>query len=414
MIERAGDIKQQGLPACTGGRFEKIVKSLTVPLCIIGSDEKLIFLNDQFIRVFGYSYEEIPTINAWRNLAYPDEKYREWIEQTWKTQLEKAAWAETDVIPTEVRVMCKNGICLDALVSGCVIGDNIVLTYTDITPLRRSQRLLQAAYERRRRNDLLNKLIKEDLPPAQALYEMSRMMGQRVIEPSGLYLFIIDEYKGKPREHWQSRLSEYNVLVDSIIDTLEASNRIVWESAEGIGVICFEAYQPDCMIEAQKNKAEELMGIIGHQLPPIKISAGIAEVSANLAELGERYKQADIAVKTGSKIWPANRVFHYLEMGAFQILPFFSDQIQITMFIERTLGKLLNYENNKKMEFLHTLEVILLSDNLKEAADRLEIHYQTLMFRKKRLEKILGLSFDDFSARMAILTAIYLFKLKRN
>jgi DNA-binding PucR family transcriptional regulator len=84
------------------------------------------------------------------------------------------------------------------------------------------------------------------------------------------------------------------------------------------------------------------------------------------------------------------------------------------MFLERTLGKLLNYENKKKMEFLHTLEVILLSDNLKEAADRLEIHYQTLMFRKKRLEKILGLSFDDFSARMAILTAIYLFKLKRN
>ena len=59
-----------------------------------------------------------------------------------------------------------------------------------------------------------------------------------------------------------------------------------------------------------------------------------------------------------------------------------------------------------------TLEILLLSENLKDSADKLEIHYQTLLYRKRRISEILGVSFEDPAARMAILTALYLRKLK--
>ena len=90
----------------------------------------------------------------------------------------------------------------------------------------------------------------------------------------------------------------------------------------------------------------------------------------------------------------------------------FNEQNLITAFIERTLGKLLHYDNKKKVEFISTLEALLLSENLKESADKLSVHYQTLLFRKNRLENILGVSFDDPSVRMSILTALYLQKLQ--
>ena len=89
-----------------------------------------------------------------------------------------------------------------------------------------------------------------------------------------------------------------------------------------------------------------------------------------------------------------------------------NEDTPIDSFVERTLGKLLHYENKKNVDFIPTLETLLLSENLKDSADKLAIHYQTLLFRKRRLEEILGVSFEDPSVRMAILTALYLRKLK--
>ena len=49
---------------------------------------------------------------------------------------------------------------------------------------------------------------------------------------------------------------------------------------------------------------------------------------------------------------------------------------------------------------------------MKAAAEQLLIHYQTLLFRKQRIEKFLGGSFDDFVAQMSLLTALDLLKLR--
>ena len=49
---------------------------------------------------------------------------------------------------------------------------------------------------------------------------------------------------------------------------------------------------------------------------------------------------------------------------------------------------------------------------MKAAAEQLLIHYQTLLFRKQRIEKFLGGSFDDFAAKMSLLTALNLLKLR--
>jgi DNA-binding PucR family transcriptional regulator len=92
----------------------------------------------------------------------------------------------------------------------------------------------------------------------------------------------------------------------------------------------------------------------------------------------------------------------------------FSDETQIREYIDRTLGKLLRYDKRKNQAYLATLEIILMSDNLKGSAETLGIHYHTLMFRKQRLEQILEVSFEDYAARLAILNALHMLKLRNN
>ena len=136
--------------------------------------------------------------------------------------------------------------------------------------------------------------------------------------------------------------------------------------------------------------------------------------TAGLSPTSNRFRQACIAANAGRKVWPRTKTYHYLDMGIFQLLSCLTDEIQIAAFIERTLGKLLHYDKRKNEAFLETLETILTSDNLKECADKLSIHYKTLLFRKRRLEKILEVSLDDFSPRLTIITALQLLKLKKD
>ena len=100
------------------------------------------------------------------------------------------------------------------------------------------------------------------------------------------------------------------------------------------------------------------------------------------------YRQAVVSVQSGKKIWPERKIFHYLDIGLLQFLPYIHDQKQLDSFIERTLGPVLHYDKNKKVKLMPTLGGILLSDNLKSAANTLAIHYKTLIFRKRQLERI--------------------------
>jgi len=152
--------------------------------------------------------------------------------------------------------------------------------------------------------------------------------------------------------------------------------------------------------------------MITNRIAELEISIGIAEPAENMASIETHYQHAAIAVNTGRKVWPQLKIYHYLDLGAYQLLSCLGEENQVAGFVERTLGKLLQYDKRKRGSYLETLEIILMSDNLKGSANNLSIHYHTLMFRKKRMEEILEVSLDDFSSRMAILTALHLLKIR--
>ena len=229
-----------------------------------------------------------------------------------------------------------------------------------------------------------------------------------------MFLLVVDEYQEKPKSYWQERFEGYQPVLDSILDVLEAGERIAWVSQEGLVVLCFEADAAKISKDRQKAIAEQLLNTIAFSVPEVKISLGIAEPAANINVIGARYRQARTAVSVGQKVWPQSQIHHYLDTGVFQLLSCVTDEAQITEYIERTLGKLLRYDKKKNEAFLETLEVILMSDNLRESATKLSIHYQTLIFRKQRLEAILEVSLEDFSVRLAMSTALQLLKIRKH
>ena len=58
-------------------QFREFIEVAPMPMGAVDHQQKLQYLNDKFTELFGYTHEELPDIESWFRLAYPDETYRQ-------------------------------------------------------------------------------------------------------------------------------------------------------------------------------------------------------------------------------------------------------------------------------------------------------------------------------------------------
>ncbi len=90
-------------------RFQAIIEASPIPFALNDSALNITYLNSAFIRTFGYSQEDIPTVESWWPKAYPDEMYRQEIAKEWLLRLDVAQRDAKPFEPMEVRICCKDG-----------------------------------------------------------------------------------------------------------------------------------------------------------------------------------------------------------------------------------------------------------------------------------------------------------------
>ncbi len=120
-------------------KFRLLIENLSLPIIYSNSEGKVIFRNDRFIKTFGYPDTEIPSIAEWWQKAYPDKQYRQSVMKHWEAAVKAAAINNTDIEPDVYRVTCKNGNVREMLISGIIIGGNMLATFIDITERKRAE-----------------------------------------------------------------------------------------------------------------------------------------------------------------------------------------------------------------------------------------------------------------------------------
>jgi len=82
------------------------------PLAIYASsgiDQRATYVNPAFVKLFGYTLEDVPSVTEWWPLACPDETYRNQIVEEWQRKVENAIKTNSGIEPMEVVVTCKDG-----------------------------------------------------------------------------------------------------------------------------------------------------------------------------------------------------------------------------------------------------------------------------------------------------------------
>lgn len=134
---------------------------------------------------------------------------------------------------------------------------------------------------------------------------------------------------------------------------------------------------------------------------------------SGLTAMNEAFQQALEALSIGPRLNPGKEVYHYLDIGLIHVLSRQKERGYVDSYLKHTLGKLVEYDNKKNGHLIETLEAILQEPSLRGAADAMFIHTKTLLFRKHKIEELLGESLDDPAIRLNLMMALQLYELSQ-
>lgn len=129
-------------------RIGRFLELIPLPVCHVTKAGVIDFRNERFLRVFGYTSGQVPTLAEWWRRAYPDPRYREWVLETWDTAVRSAVTAGQDINTVEYNVTCQNGEVRNVEITGIMLGEGILEVFIDVTEKKRALGSLRASEER--------------------------------------------------------------------------------------------------------------------------------------------------------------------------------------------------------------------------------------------------------------------------
>ncbi len=124
-------------------RFRELLEFLPIPIGIADDKGNVLNYNRKFIELYGYTPQDTPTIEAWKELAYPDPEYRRQVFEQWDKDVRRAAQSKAPTTPRQYKIIGKNGAPHDVEITMNIV-DNLYLTaFTEITEQKRTEAALR-------------------------------------------------------------------------------------------------------------------------------------------------------------------------------------------------------------------------------------------------------------------------------
>lgn len=146
-------------------------------------------------------------------------------------------------------------------------------------------------------------------------------------------------------------------------------------------------------IRQMTEKAQVCFGVLEGSKLTHPVTIGVGQYYPDLGGLRKSYQDAKLALEVGSKVWGIGRVYHIKQVGMFITLASTSQERKAEL-AHQILSPLLRDD-----QLFKTVQTFLACGlNLTDAAEKLHIHRNTLIYRLDKTKKLINLDprhFDD-------------------
>lgn len=240
-------------------RLQAIIDATPVPCALYNDKSQIILLNPAFSHCFGYTLEDIPTLEHWWVQAHPDPAYRHWVKETWQQRLRYAKDTGLPFQSFQKTLRCKNGEIRHVLTgAGFLQGtsdDEYVVTLMDLTEQARVNKALSD-------NNVLLQTVLETLPLRVFWKDkQGRYLGANRLFAQDAGFDNVEQVLGK---------DDYDLAWREVAAQYQADDRQVME--KGVARIAYEEPMPKPEGQVSwlrtskmplRNSEQDLIGVVG-------------------------------------------------------------------------------------------------------------------------------------------------------
>ena len=183
---------------------------------------------------------------------------------------------------------------------------------------------------------------------------------------------------------------------------------------KGNNVIVVTAVDDDLKNSSLKNNVTALVNYLkGSVSSEMQLKIGVGRSYSSIRNLSRSFQEAREALKICQFSNETNIIF-FENLGFYKILSE-KNRGELEHFVEELLNPVFEYDRNKKGDLLNTLETFYETNrNLKLTSTRLFTHYNTVLYRIRKIEELTGTSLDNPEDALNLEIAINILKLFRS
>lgn len=154
---------------------------------------------------------------------------------------------------------------------------------------------------------------------------------------------------------------------------------------------------------------EEVRVLLANRTPSGVVGAGISRPAHGLTALREAYREARDAMSIANELGDMDQSTFFSDLKLYQLLLALKERNldQLRRFYEATLGPLVEHDERKQGDLIRTLNGFFEANgNLAKAAQDLDVHRNTLVYRLERISELTELNLDDADNRLILHLAL--------
>jgi PucR family transcriptional regulator, purine catabolism regulatory protein len=158
-----------------------------------------------------------------------------------------------------------------------------------------------------------------------------------------------------------------------------------------------------------RRSIDEVRGQLAARTPSGLVSCGISRAAMGLTALREAYREAKDALSIAQELGEREETTFYGDLKLFQFLLALKERNldQMRRFHRDTLGTLVEHDDRKQGDLVRTLNGFFdANGNLAKAANDLDVHRNTLVYRLERIKELTGLDLEDADNRLILHLAL--------